>query len=46
MCGSTVSLTATSPAGAPGATVPVTVQTAEGFYTHSRPVSIAGFSYH
>jgi Pro-kumamolisin, activation domain/Subtilase family/IPT/TIG domain len=44
-CGSTMSLRATTPPGAPGATVPVTVQTAEGFYTHSPPVSIAGFSY-
>ena len=44
-CGSSQSLTATAPAGAAGQTVPVTVQTAESFYTGSTPLSVASFSY-
>jgi hypothetical protein len=44
-CGSTETLTATAPAGTAGQSVPVTVQTAESFYTGSRPVSTADFAY-
>ena len=38
-------LTATTPPGTAGQTVPVTVETAESFYTGSAPQSIASFSY-
>ncbi len=44
-CGSTESLTATSPPGVSGSSVPVTVQTAESFFTGSAPVSVARFAY-
>jgi hypothetical protein len=45
-CGSAETLRATAPPGTVGQTVPVTVQTAESFYTGSAPVSVATFSYH
>jgi hypothetical protein len=45
-CGSTQSLTASAPAGTAGQSVPVRVQTAESFYTRSRPLSVAQFTYH
>jgi hypothetical protein len=44
-CGSSQTLQATTPAGTAGQTVPVTVQTAESFYTGSAPVSTGSFSY-
>jgi hypothetical protein len=44
-CGSSQSLAATAPAGTTGESVPVTVQTAESFYTGSEPQSSASFSY-
>jgi hypothetical protein len=44
-CGSSQSLTATAPPGTAGQTVPVTVQTAESFYTGTGPQSVASFSY-
>ena len=45
-CGSSETLRATAPPGTVGQTVPVTVQTAESFYTGSAPVSAGSFSYH
>jgi hypothetical protein len=45
-CGSSETLRATVPPGTVGETVPVTVQTAESFYTGSAPVSVGSFSYH
>jgi hypothetical protein len=45
-CGSSETLRATAPPGTAGQTVPVTVQTAESFYTGSAPVSLGSFSYH
>jgi hypothetical protein len=44
-CGSSETLQATTPAGTAGQTVPVTVQTAESFYTGSTPISTGSFSY-
>ncbi len=44
-CGSSQSLAATAPPGTAGQTVPVTVETAESFYTGSAPQSAASFSY-
>ncbi|HTU28928.1 MAG TPA: protease pro-enzyme activation domain-containing protein [Solirubrobacteraceae bacterium] len=44
-CGSAQSLAATAPPGIAGQTVPVTVQTAESFYTGSAPQSVASFTY-
>ncbi len=44
-CGQTTSLTATSPPGAPGSTVPVKVETAESVLAPSQPTSDATFSY-
>ena len=45
-CGSSQRLRATAPPGTAGQSVPVTVQTAESFYTGSAPVSVGSFSYH
>jgi hypothetical protein len=45
-CGSTLSVTATSPAVTAGTSAPVTVQTAQGFYTGAKPVTSADFAYH
>jgi hypothetical protein len=44
-CGSSQSLVATAPPGTAGQTVPVTVQTAESFYTGSPPQTVASFTY-
>jgi hypothetical protein len=44
-CGSSQSLAATAPPGTAGQTVPVTVQTAESFYTGSAPQSTGSFTY-
>ncbi|MFZ0387827.1 MAG: IPT/TIG domain-containing protein, partial [Solirubrobacteraceae bacterium] len=44
-CGSTTTLTAVTPAGALGATVPVTVQTAQSVFTGHAGSSSATFSY-
>ena len=44
-CGSTTTLTAVTPAGTLGATVPVTVQTAQSVFTRHAGSSSATFSY-
>jgi hypothetical protein len=44
-CGSSQSVAATAPPGTAGQTVPVTVETAESFYTGSAPQSTASFTY-
>ena len=44
-CGSSTTLSAVAPAGAAG-TVPITVTTAESFFTGHTPVTKATFSYH
>jgi hypothetical protein len=44
-CGSTTATTALTPAGTAGATVPVTVQTAESVFTRHAGSSSATFGY-
>ena len=44
-CGSSQALQATAPAGGAGATVPVTVQTAAGFFRRMAPISAGTFTY-
>jgi Pro-kumamolisin, activation domain/IPT/TIG domain len=45
-CGSTITLTATSPTGTAGAKVPVSVETVESYFTHAgHGTTTAGFTY-